>query len=64
LYIFVHRSELNKCMAVFMNSKLKFTQMTRVERLSCTKVSEYTNSELTLTQREVRKTRGLTRTGY
>jgi len=29
--------ELNKCMSVFMNSKLKFTQMTRLERIQCTK---------------------------
>merc|ERR1712198_185057 len=29
--------ELNRCMAVFMNSKLKFTEMTRLERIQCTK---------------------------
>jgi len=29
--------ELNRCMSVFMNSKLKFTEMTRLERIQCTK---------------------------
>jgi len=28
---------LNKCMIDFMNTKLKFTQMTRLERITCTK---------------------------
>lgn len=36
--------ELNGCMSAFMNNKLKFTQMTRLERIDCTK-SLRTNME-------------------
>ena len=31
------RSQLNKCMAEFMNGKLKFSEMSRLQRISCTK---------------------------
>jgi len=30
--------QLNKCMAEFMNGKLKFSEMSRLQRISCTKV--------------------------
>ena len=28
---------MNKCMAEFMNGKLKFSEMSRLQRISCTK---------------------------
>ena len=31
------RTQLTKCMAEFMNGKLKFSEMSRLERISCTK---------------------------
>jgi hypothetical protein len=31
------RTQLNKCMAQFMNGKLKFSEMSRLQRISCTK---------------------------
>ena len=31
------RPQLNKCMAQFMNAKLKFGEMSRLQRISCTK---------------------------
>ena len=31
------RTQLNKCMAEFMNGKLKFSEMSRLQRISCTK---------------------------
>ena len=31
------RSQLNKCMAQFMNTKLKFSDLNRLQRISCTK---------------------------
>jgi len=33
----MYMSQLNKCMAEFMNSKLKFSEMSRLQRISCTK---------------------------
>jgi len=33
-----YMTQLNKCMAEFMNQKLKFTEMSRNQRISCTKV--------------------------
>eukprot|EP00092_Neocalanus_flemingeri_P045097 GFUD01050238.1.p1 GENE.GFUD01050238.1~~GFUD01050238.1.p1 ORF type:complete len:614 (+),score=237.34 GFUD01050238.1:78-1919(+) len=32
-----YMSQLNKCMAEFMNGKLKFSEMSRLQRISCTK---------------------------
>ena len=32
------RGQLNKCMAEFMNGKLKFGELSRTKRISCTKV--------------------------
>ena len=34
----VRRSQLNKCMAEFMNTKLSFKDMSRLQRITCTKV--------------------------
>ena len=31
------RTQLSKCMAEFMNGKLKFSEMSRLQRISCTK---------------------------
>ena len=31
------RTQLNTCMAQFMNTKRKFTDMSRLDRISCTK---------------------------
>ena len=31
------RTKLTKCMAEFMNGKLKFSEMSRLERITCTK---------------------------
>jgi len=33
-----YMGQLNKCMAEFMNQKLKFSDLTRLQRISCTKV--------------------------
>ena len=33
-----NRPQLNKCMAEFMNGKLKFSEMSRLQRISCTKI--------------------------
>ena len=35
----ITRSQLNKCMAEFMNGKLKFEEMSKNQRIACTKVS-------------------------
>merc|ERR1712106_1163318 len=32
-----YMTQLNKCMAEFMNGKLKFSEMSRLQRISCTK---------------------------
>lgn len=32
------RPQLTKCMIEFMNPKVKFTEMTRLQRISCIKV--------------------------
>ena len=37
IVVFVFRTQLNKCMAEFMNGKLKFSEMSRLQRISCTK---------------------------
>merc|ERR1739838_196144 len=33
-----YMTQLNKCMAEFMNGKLKFSEMSRLQRISCTKI--------------------------
>ena len=35
---FFVRSQLNKCMAEFMNGKLDFANLSRIKRINCTKV--------------------------
>ena len=37
-HFLITRPQLNKCMAEFMNGKLKFSEMSRLQRISCTKV--------------------------
>ena len=38
LPMLVFRGQLNKCMAEFMNGKLKFGELSRTKRITCTKV--------------------------
>ena len=42
---FYSRLQLNKCMAQFMNNNLKFSKMSRIQRISCTKELRNTMEE-------------------